>query len=152
MTQPLLTREGIALALAEILTGIPGVTTFSRRWRKMENCAPEDQPFISLTPGREQPRNTQGLNGVVWVFEFVVTIYAYEPDPAAAPASRLNPIMDALEAALRPAKGLPGQMQWLGDATGRIQHAWISGPVETDEGVLGPQAIAIVPIEVEVVL
>ena len=29
-----------------------------------------------------------------------------------------------------------------------VQHAYIVGKVETDEGVLGDQAIAIVPVEI----
>jgi len=29
-----------------------------------------------------------------------------------------------------------------------VQHAYIAGKVETDEGVLGDQAIAIVPVEI----
>jgi hypothetical protein len=29
-----------------------------------------------------------------------------------------------------------------------VKHCWISGAIETDEGVLGGQAVAIVPIEI----
>jgi len=57
----------------------------------------------------------------------------------------LNPLLDAVEAALAPSAttglqdlGLPAM----------VQHAYISGKVETDEGVLGDQAVAIVPVEI----
>jgi len=29
-----------------------------------------------------------------------------------------------------------------------VQHAYIQGKVETDEGVLGDQAVAVIPIEI----
>ena len=36
-------------------------------------------------------------------------------------------------------------MQTLG---GLAAHAWTAGKIETDEGVLGGQAVAIVPVEI----
>jgi len=57
----------------------------------------------------------------------------------------LNPMLDALEAALAP---LPATgIQNLGLPT-MVQHAYIQGKVETDEGVLGDQAVAVIPIEI----
>ena len=57
----------------------------------------------------------------------------------------LNPLVDAVEASLAPAAttglqdlGLPSM----------VQHAVIAGKIETEEGVLGDQAIAIIPIEI----
>jgi hypothetical protein len=57
----------------------------------------------------------------------------------------LNPLVDAVEAALMPAAttgvqdlGLPAM----------VQHAYIAGKIETDEGVLGDQAVAIIPVEI----
>jgi hypothetical protein len=53
--------------------------------------------------------------------------------------------LDALEAALAPSP-VTG-IQTLG-LPGMVRHVTISGKVETDEGVLGDQAVAIVPIEI----
>ncbi|HXP74621.1 MAG TPA: hypothetical protein VN823_10790 [Stellaceae bacterium] len=55
----------------------------------------------------------------------------------------MNPLLDAIETALAP--DLVTNVQSLG---GLVAHCWIAGKVETDEGVLGGQAVAIVPIEI----
>jgi hypothetical protein len=82
---------------------------------------------------------------IVWTLYAEFYIYAHSSDPYLAPAAILNPLIDAFEAALAPSPtsgiqnlGLP-QM---------VQHAYISGKVQTDEGVLGDQGIAIVPVEI----
>ena len=82
---------------------------------------------------------------IVWTLYAEFYVYAHSSDPYLAPAAILNPLLDALEAALAPSPttgiqnlGLP-QM---------VQHAYIAGKLETDEGVLGDQAIAIVPVEI----
>ena len=81
---------------------------------------------------------------IVWTLYAEFYVYAHSSDPYLAPAAILNPLLDALEAALAPSPttgiqnlGLP-QM---------VQHAYIAGKLQTDEGVLGDQAIA-VPVEI----
>jgi hypothetical protein len=66
-------------------------------------------------------------------------------DPYLAPGTILNPLIDALEAALAPSATTGIQNLGLPEM---VQHAYIAGKVETGEGVLGDQAIAIVPVEV----
>ena len=56
-----------------------------------------------------------------------------------------EPLLDALEAALAPSPTTGIQNLGLPEM---VQHAYISGKVQTDEGVLGDQAIAIVPVEI----
>ena len=92
------------------------------------------------------PRRNKKLGApIVWTLYAEFYVYAHSSDPYLAPATILNPLLDALEAALAPSPttgiqnlGLP-QM---------VQHAYIAGKLETDEGVLGDQAIAIVPVEI----
>ena len=57
----------------------------------------------------------------------------------------LNPLLDALEEALAPSPVTGIQNLGLPEM---VQHAYIAGKVETDEGVLGDQAIAIVPVKI----
>jgi hypothetical protein len=64
---------------------------------------------------------------------------------SAAPATILNPLLDALEAALAPSPATGIQNLGL---PAMVQHPYIAGKIETDEGVLGDQAIAIVPVEI----
>ena len=70
-------------------------------------------------------------------------VYGQAPDELTAPATVLNPLLDAIEAALAPPAS--SNVQTLG---GLVCHAWIAGKIETDEGALGGQAVAIVPIEI----
>ena len=56
----------------------------------------------------------------------------------------LNPLLDTLEAALAPSPITGIRSRAARDGP----HADIAGKIETDEGVLGDQAIAIVPIEI----
>ena len=156
MSQPTLTREGIAVALFALIQALPGLATPpSRRLMFWGDVPPENQPTAFLAEGNHASTNDPNGLPDIWRFSYKVYLYAYSADLTVAPASLLNPLLDALEAALKPVQfgppGFPGSMQVLGDTTGRIRHVWISGPIETDEGALGPQAIAIVPIEVEFV-
>ena len=59
-----------------------------------------------------------------------------------APMSQLNPIIDSLQRAVHP---INGEKETLG---GLVHRLVISGPIETDEGLLGDQAIAVVPLSV----
>jgi hypothetical protein len=70
----------------------------------------------------------------------------FSSDPYLAPASVLNPLIDALEAALAPLP-MNGVWQNLGFPAS-VMHTYINGTIETDEGALGDQAVAIVPVEI----
>lgn len=78
-----------------------------------------------------------------WTLTADLFVYVQAPDDATAPATVINPLLDAIEAALAPDP--VDNLQTLG---GLVAHCWIAGKIETDEGVLGGQAVAIVPIEI----
>jgi len=82
---------------------------------------------------------------IVWTLYAEFYIYVHSSDPYLAPGTILNPLLDALEAALAPAPTTGIQNLGLPEM---VQHAYIAGKVETDEGILGDQAVAIVPVEV----
>ena len=82
---------------------------------------------------------------IVWTLHADFYIYVRSSDPYLAPGTILNPLIDALEAALAPSPTTGIQNLGLPEM---VQHAYIAGKVETDEGVLGDQAIAIVPVEI----
>jgi hypothetical protein len=81
----------------------------------------------------------------VWTLRIALHLYAHSSDPYLAPATVLNPLLDAVEAALAPS-GVTG-VQDLG-LPATVQHAYIAGKIETDEDALGNQAIAIIPVEI----
>jgi hypothetical protein len=82
---------------------------------------------------------------IVWTLYAEFYVYAHSSDPYLAPAAILNPLLDALEAALAPSPTTGIQNLGL---LQMVQHAYIAGKLQTDEGVLGDQAIAIVPVEI----
>lgn len=72
-------------------------------------------------------------------------VYIYVKTDGESPSSLLNPLLDAVEQALQPQHPDINQWQTLG---GLATHCWIEGTIETDEGTLGDQAVAIIPINI----
>lgn len=138
-------REAIYSALWVLGSGAGSFASSNRRLRHWADVAPAEQPALFMSE--------KGGNAVVkalgapilWTLYADFYIYVHSDDPYAAPATILNPLLDALEQALAPSPATAIQNLGLPDM---VQHAYIAGKVETDEGVLGDQAIAIVPVEI----
>lgn len=136
-------REAIQAALFQRLSAIPGFATSSRRLKHWTDVAPAEQPALFQVQKGETWIRRQGLPPArrlsVELFVYVSTA----ADPAVAPSQVMNPLIDAIEAALAPDPA--SLVQTLG---GLVDHAWIAGKIESDEGLLGDQAVAIVPIDI----
>jgi hypothetical protein len=138
-------RESIYAALWALGAGAASYASVNRRLRHWAAVAPAEQPALFMAE-KGGHAATKALGApLVWTLYADFYVYVHSSDPYLAPAMILNPLLDALEAALAasPATGI----QNLG-LPAMVQHAYISGKVETDEGVLGDQAIAIVPVEI----
>ena len=141
----MIVRETIYAALWELGASAAQFTSTNRRLRHWADVAPAEQPALFMSEKGGQAAIKKLGAPIVWTLYAEFYVYAHSSDPYLAPAPILNPLLDALEAALSPSPitgiqnlGLP-QM---------VQHAYIAGKVQTDEGVLGDQAIAIVPVEI----
>jgi hypothetical protein len=135
-------REPIYAALFAKLQAIPGVVTCSRRLVHWADVTSAQQPAIFQAQRSEQVTQETG-NPTVW--KLAVDIYIYVKAPTTdAPAQYLNPLLDAVSAALGPENPVTNRCT-LG---GLVHYARIAGQIETDEGTLGDQAVAIVPIEI----
>jgi hypothetical protein len=128
----MIVRETIYAALWELAASAAQFTSTNRRLRHWTDVAPAEQPALFMSE--------KGGQAVIKKLGAPIV-----SDPYLAPVTILNPLLDAFEAALAPSPttgiqnlGLP-QM---------VQHAYIVGKIQTDEGVLGDQAIAIVPVEI----
>jgi hypothetical protein len=141
----MIVREPIYAALWALGAGAASFVSANRRLRHWADVAPAEQPalFMSEKGGHAV---TRALGApIAWTLYADFYVYVHSSDPYLAPAMLLNPLLGALEAALAP---LPATgIQNLG-LPAMVQHTYISGKVETDEGVLGDQAIAIVPVEI----
>lgn len=138
-------REPIYAALFALLVEAAPFQTASRRLRHWSTVEAAEQPALFQVQKREAAKEAEGAP-TQWRAEIDVYVYCQAPDDETPPASVLNPLLDAIELALRPS----GADMALGVQTlgGLARHCWISGAIETDEGALGGQAVAIVPIEI----
>ena len=136
-------REPIYSALFALLQGLD-LKTVSRRLKHWADVSPVEQPAIFQIQKREIPIQKR-LIPTIWKLDLDLYLYVNSgDDPQASPEIILNPILDEIEA-LFPPSDEDGPAQTLG---GLVSHCWISGPIETSEGVLGEQEVAIIPLEI----
>jgi len=131
-------RELIFSALAKRLESIPGIETFSRRLKHWSDVPASNQPALYMTVA-SQTITVDG-RGLPPKRLLSVKLYLYSKneDPALQ-----NDLLDAIEAALKP----PGDEDTQ-TLDGLVSHCWIEGEIETDEGLLDYQAVAIVPVSI----
>jgi hypothetical protein len=138
-----MTRETIYAALFAKWRNLPGVVTLSRRLKHWSDAPVNEQPAVFQVQRHENPSTVRGMP-TKWTLAADLYVYVNTGnDTDEAPAPVLNAILDAIEAAIAP--DITDGFQTLGNL---VSHCWISGPIETDEGTLGAQAVAIVPIEI----
>jgi hypothetical protein len=137
-------REPVYAALWSLVAQAGDFATAERRLKHWSDVSPAEQPAVFMCEKGSEARVKALGAPAVWTLYADFYVYAHSSDPYTAPATVLNPLLDAIEAALAPPAtgvqdlGLPAV----------VQHAYIAGKIETDEGVLGDQAIAIVPVEI----
>jgi hypothetical protein len=138
-------RETIYAALWKLGAGAARFASANRRLRHWSEVAPAEQPALFMSEKGGQAATRKLGTPIVWTLYAEFYVYAHSGDPVFAPGTILNPLLDALEAALAPSPATGIQDLGLPDM---VQHAYIAGNIATDEGVLGDQAIAIIPIEI----
>jgi hypothetical protein len=136
-------REPIYAALFALWGDIPGLVTVSRRLKHWSDVPANEHPALFQVQRKEKPVQDKGVP-TKWFLHVDLYLYVNSGDPDVPPSPLLNAILDAIEAKV-PAPGTIDEVQALG---GLVSHAWISGEIETDEGTLGSQAVAIIPIEI----
>lgn len=141
----MIAREPIYAALFGLLEGAAAFAVADRRLRHWSDVSPAEQPALFMAQ-KSELATTKTLGApTVWTLAVDLYVYAHSSDPYRSPATVLNPLLDAIEGALAPSAATGLQDLGLPAA---VQHAFIRGKIETDEGVLGDQAVAIVPVEI----
>jgi len=136
-------REPIIAALAQRLASVPGIATFDRRLKHWKDVPASAQPALFvLADGQAVERQGRGLSALT----IRVRAYLYSRNND---GTCQNDLLDAIDDALAPIDGDPdyGAECTLG---GLASSCRIEGEIETDEGLLGDQAVAIVPITIVV--
>lgn len=134
-------REAIYQALFDKVKNITGLKTASRKLKHWNDVPPSEQPALFQIQINESPIQIKGIPAQ---WDLNASLYLYVNSQDGNPSSLLNIYLDKIEEAL---KANANGFQELG---GLVSHCWISGTIETDEGVLGDQAVAIVPINIKV--
>lgn len=137
-------REAIYSALFAKVSAIPGLKTKSRILQHWNDVPPSRQPALFQAQGDQVAAPLTG-GPTKWTFYVSLYLYCYSSNPKAPPAPQLNQYLDDIEKAL---KADYTGYQTLG---GLVFDCAIDGKVETDEGLLGSQSVAIVPIKITVV-
>lgn len=138
-------REAIYSALFEKIQAIEGLVTVSRVLRHWNDVDASAQPAIFMTQDGELPTSREGLP-TTW--NFVVSLYLYcnaGQGSDALPARQINEFLDKIESAIAP--DIVTGVQTLG---GLVRDVKFGEKIETDEGLLGAQSIAIIPIVISI--
>jgi len=136
-----ISRETIYSALFARLSAAGPFVTTSRKLKHWNDVKPPQQPAMFQAQKTEVPQQTPGLP-TKWMLATDVYVYARAPG-SSTPSTIINPLLDAIEAALA-----PDPITNKCTLGGLVQHAWIDGEIQTDEGTLGDQTVAIIPIRI----
>ena len=139
-------REAIYGALFKLLETMPSGQTFSRILAHWDDVPATMQPAIYMTCVSQNAEQVTGFP-TKYILDAKVWIYTHRDTAGDIPSVAVNRILDELDSVLRPDPS-PTYKVTLG---GLVHHCWIDGEITTDEGTLGNQAVAIVPIRMLVV-
>ena len=118
----------------------------SRRLAHWNDVPAEQQPYLGIAQVSESGDYAAGRTEQ-WHLRLVLYVYVNEPDPNGAPSILLNAALDAVNSVFAP-DNINVNACTFG---GLVHYARIDGATETDEGTLGSQAVARVPVEMLVV-
>jgi hypothetical protein len=135
-------REDIYSALFERLKAAYPWQTASRVLAHWSDVSPAQQPALFMTQVGERAV-TETRQPARWFLEVKIYLYANAKSQGNdVPATVLNAMLDAVTTAMKPDHAAV-DTQTLGDL---VSYARIEGDLTTDEGLLGEQAVAIIPI------
>ena len=132
----------LTAAFAQATTGAGWVTT-STKLLHWADVPASQRPALFQTMGNPE-LDTAGDGAAGLILPLNSYIYVTHTVPA-GPAAQLADRIDALRTAFAPPIG--SQWQTLG---GLVHRATITGTIQTDEGTLGTDAVAIVPVRITV--
>lgn len=140
----MMSREAIFAALFAQIGTATGFLTTSRTLLHWNDVPPQAQPALFQSEGKQKAETVRG-QPTKWILEAELVIYVHAatcgtPDVVQA----LNAQVDAVIAAL--ARDPMLGVQTLGGVVGDVR---IQGDVVTDEGRLGQQAVALIPLELQ---
>lgn len=134
-----------ALTLPTVPVPTPAFKLATRQLKHWDDVAGEDTPALLMQQRRESANRRKGLP-TIWTCDITLFLYVTtnaNTDPTQIPAQILNPLLDAIEAALVVDDPINNACT-LG---GLVSHCAIQGAIESFDGDLGDEAVVTVPIQ-----
>ena len=139
-------REAIQAALFALLTdqrsGVGGLALASRRLKAPQDVGAGNCPAL-FQIYRGETVEWSGMQMLKRTIHVELVLYVHSGDRSFPTSSLLNPMIDAIDRAF--GADDPGHVQTLGGLARRVT---INGRIDTDEGLLGEYAYAVVPVEI----
>src|SRR5205807_219424 len=95
--QPMIIRESIYAALWALGVGAARFAAANRRLRHWTDLAPTEQPALFMSEKGGHAASKALGAPIVWSLYADFYIYVHSSDPYLAPATLLNPLLDAIE-------------------------------------------------------
>jgi hypothetical protein len=133
--------EEIYAALFNKLSGIQGVATISRILQHWDDVPSSAQPAIFMTCIGQTEERIKGFPAKIKL-EAKIYIYTNRGTNSEVPSIQLNNIIDEIRNSLQPS----ANSEYKETLSGKVEICKIDGAILTDEGTLGTQAVAIIPI------
>lgn len=136
--------EPIYAALWAKVSAVTGLKTYSRKMKHWADVSAKQQPALFMIQTGETPEQVRGMP-TKWRLKAELYLYVTPSEgKTIIPSQVMNPILGLIRAALGPDNVMVNTCT-LG---GLVSHCWISGEIEVYDGVLGDQAVAMIPVEV----
>jgi hypothetical protein len=137
-------RETIISALFTLVSGAASFATASRRLQLWSGLSPSEKPALFLSERGDTYAHASEAAPATVTMELDIYIYTDAgKDPTIVPATILNPLIDAVDAALAP--NILTGLQTLG---GLVSHCWIEGKIMKDAGDLDGDGVAVIPVKI----
>lgn len=131
-------------ALFAKLAAISGLKTSSRKIKHWSDVPAKQQPALFMIQGGETPEQNSGLNPK-WRLKAEIYLYV---NPGEGKSIIPSQVMNGLLKNVRDALAHDSIMARVCTLGGLVTHCWISGEIEVYDGVLGEQAVAVIPVEI----
>ncbi|MCL4504114.1 MAG: hypothetical protein M1438_20005 [Deltaproteobacteria bacterium] len=141
----MINREAIFQALFNLVKDLPLFVTTSRRGKPAKDVPAEEQPALFQEEGAGETIEYQapGLPPKIYLYADLGFYARIPDDQTTAPGTVLNPLIDAICAALEPDPA--EEEQTLG---GRVVYCRIDGKILKNEGLLDGQASVVFPVKI----
>jgi hypothetical protein len=137
-------REAILTGFFNLVASAAPFASASRRMKLWNGVAAADRPALFINErGDTYARVSEAVPETVTIEADIYIYIDSGHDEDVVPASTLNALIDAVDAALAPNR-LTGA-QTLG---GLVSHCWIEGKILKDAGDLDGDGIAVIPVKI----